>query len=245
MAKVIKKGNELDGQYKHYHNLTILGFLVCGVCFVLFALLGIGARNFGLAPILMLGFGGGGLFGGIMSQKASALRSGLEGEESTAQIVSGLPESYFGFQNIKVTYEGKTSELDMVVVGPTGVFIIETKNLNGTVVGHYENQYWTQKKVGQQGTPYSKNFYNPTKQVGTHTYRLAHFLRDRGINVYINNMVYFSNPETVVQIMGSSNIPVFSALAHGHSAIANHIAKGPNQIPKETVIAIAKLLNTL
>ncbi len=245
MAQIIKKSNELAEQYKSYKSLSSIGYWVCGICFVLFAVFAVGQHQFSLSIPLMFGFLGGGLLGGMMKQKSDALASGLSGEAATAQIVAALPDNYCGFQNLKVTFDGKQSELDMVVVGPTGVFIIETKNMGGTVVGNYDNPQWVQKKIGQQGTPYSRNFYNPVKQVGTHTYRLAHFLRENGINVHVDNMVYFSNPDTVIQLVGDPvSTPVFSALANSTSDLHLHILGGGQLIDNDTLIKIVKLLDT-
>ena len=48
-----------------------------------------------------------------------------------------------------------------------------------------------------------------------HTYRLAHLLRDNGFSVYVNDMVYFANPETVIRFLEApSKTPVFSALTN-------------------------------
>ncbi len=103
----------------------------------------------------------------------------------------------------------------MVVVTPTGVWIIESKNITGSVFGNYDSPMWTQRKEGRQGGSYTKTFCNPIRQVSTHTYRLAHLLRDNGFSVYVKDMVYFANPKTVIRFLEApSKTPVFSALAN-------------------------------
>lgn len=244
MAQIIKKNNDLLNKYRQYKRITLIGYGVCAIFFIAFAL-NMFSFNFGLSIPLMLGFVLGGFVGGMFKQKAEAVKSGLDGEMATAAIVSSLPETYCGFQNIKITFDGKQSELDMVVTGPTGVFIIETKNMNGAIVGNYDNPQWTQKKVGQQGTPYSKNFYNPIKQVGTHVYRLANYLRNNGVNIHVSDMVYFSNPDTFVQLIGiPTKTPVFTALGNGATEICNHILNGEQEISKEDLSKINALLNS-
>lgn len=248
MAQVVKKSNDLAKKYLKMKVLSIVGYVICGICFLSFAftMTSLRKENFQIYIALLIGFGAGGMFGGFMNQKAKALGSGLEGEIFTADIISALPETYFGVQNARIPYAGKTSELDMIVVGPTGVFIIETKNMNGTIVGNYESPQWTQKKIGQQGTPYSKTFYNPVKQVGTHVYRLANFLKSNGINVYVDSMVYFANPAAEIHLVGTpSQTPVYSALANGASEILEHIQNSEQKIEPDTLIQIATLLNQL
>lgn len=245
MARIVKKNNELREKYTKSREKMIIASLIAGASFVLWALNVIAIHSFNPVLIftLFVGFGGGAMYAGYMKQKVDAYKSGIEGENATAEIISALPDTYCGFQNLKITYEGKTSELDMVVVGPTGVFVIETKNLNGTIVGNYDNPQWVQKKIGQQGTPYSKNFYNPIKQVGTHVYRLANCLRKEGCSVYVNDMVYFSNPDTVVQLMGTpSKAPVFTALGNSAKEICDYILKNEQTISREMVCRINSLL---
>ena len=247
MAKIIKKSNHLREEYNKAKSASMLGFLASAIGFILFAVLAVGAHMFSVAIPLMFVFGGGGLIGSMFKQKADALASGLQGEAATAEIFTALPATeYCGFQNITISFDGKQSELDTVIVGPKGVFIIETKNMGGTIVGNYDNPQWVQKKVGQQGTPYSKNFYSPIKQVGTHTYRLAGFLRENGINVHVNNMVYFSNPDAVIQLLGDrANTPVYSALANSSSELLMEILDRDDCIDEPTLIKIINLLNAI
>lgn len=243
MAQVVKKTNDLIEKYTKSRNIAIIGFIVCGISFILFGVCAM-TFTFALSPVCMIGFLGGGGVGGFFSQKASALHSGIAGEETTADIIRSLPDYYCGFQNVRVAYDGKMSEIDMVVVGPTGVFIIETKNMNGTVVGNFDNPQWTQRKIGQQGTPYSRNFYNPIKQVRTHVYRLANYIRSNGVNVHIESMVYFSNPDTAIQLVGTpSDTPVFSALANSSYDICAYITNRPQILGGEQIRRIVNLLN--
>jgi len=246
MAKIVRKNDDLQRQYMKYKEEQKRAFIISGISFFLWMLNVIFFHSFNpiVIFVLFVGFGGGAAAGRYLKQKAEIYRSGAEGENATAEIIASLPDTYCGFQNVKITFDGKMSELDMVVVGPTGVFIIETKNLNGTIVGNYDNPQWVQKKIGQQGTPYSKSFYNPTKQVGTHVYRLANYLRSNGCSVHVNDMVYFSNPDTVVQLLGTpTKTPVFSALGNSGRDICNYILRNEQQISENVVYQIKRLLN--
>ena len=246
MARITRKNDDLLNKYYKYNKKKINAYIICGISFFFWMLNVIFINSFNpiLIFVLFVGFGGGGALGGYMKQKADSYKSGVDGENATAQIIASLPDTYTGFQNIRITFEGKTSELDMVVVGPTGVFVIETKNMNGTIVGNYDNPQWVQKKVGQQGTPYSKNFYNPIKQVGTHVYRLANYLRNNGCAVHVNDMVYFSNPDTAVQLLGTQpKTPVFTALGNSAREICDYILENEQQISENVVCQICELLD--
>ena len=192
MAKIIKKNDDLSKEYKRYKKKTILCMVACFLVFCLIQIIG---------PIALVGVVGCMILFGKCGNKVGILQSGLEGEEMTADIISAFPDSFYGFQNVKITYEGKTSEIDMIVVGPTGVFIIETKNMTGTIIGDYEDQEWVHKKQ-VNGVTQSKKFYSPVKQVGTHVYRLANYLKDNGCSVYVASLVFFENKDADVQISG-------------------------------------------
>ncbi len=138
-------------------------------------------------------------------------RYGAIGELKTEILLEQLlPADYTVIRNVKVTYDGKTSEIDNVVIGNTGVYIIEVKTMKGTVYADYDAHDWKKVKTDKYGIEHEKDFYSPVKQVGTHVYRLANVLRRSGIRAYVNAIVYFSDPEANVIISGEkNNIPIF------------------------------------
>lgn len=209
MAQIIKKNLNLEEEYEEQKSKFKTSLFICIGCFVGF--LPLSALSLGILAIpIMLGFLISGVYAAIFHKKYSILESGVFGEDELSDIIKRLPDEYYGFQNASVCFEGKKSELDMIVVGPTGVFVIENKNMNGHIVGDAENSHWIQHKIGRQGGEYSKEFYSPVKQVGTHVYRLAKNMRNNGFNTYVNAAVYFSNPEATVSISGEQKTPVFS-----------------------------------
>lgn len=137
------------------------------------------------------------------------LKRGLEGEQRTERILSHLPDHYTVISDLTIHADGKESQIDHVVVGPTGVFVIETKNLNGIIEGKEEDREFYQHKVGRAGGEYGKPFYNPTKQVGTHVWRVSQFLKEHRIHTWVYGAVFFSNPAARVHVVATKT-PVFS-----------------------------------
>jgi hypothetical protein len=175
--------------------------------------------------------------------KASSLKYGIKGERDTAALISRLPDGYYGIQNATVSFEGKQSEIDMIVVGPSGVFIVESKSRNGQIMGDYDAKYWTQHKVGRGGTPYSSDFYSPVKQVGTHVYRLAHFLRSRGIGINIEGAVYMSSENSSLSLRGTEGrIPVFTNTPDGIDRLYKFILSGKDNLSKQSIAVICNTL---
>lgn len=65
-------------------------------------------------------------------REARVWRRGAEGEKVIAEILeSELPDSYSVFNDVR--FPGRTSNIDHIVVGPSGVFVLNTKNWRGTV----------------------------------------------------------------------------------------------------------------
>lgn len=63
------------------------------------------------------------------SQQRKSWIKGAEGERIVAKHLYSLPEGYYVFNDVKIlTIRGN---IDHVVVGPTGIFALETKNYSG------------------------------------------------------------------------------------------------------------------
>lgn len=144
------------------------------------------------------------------------------GEEHARNNLMRLSNDYTILCDVLIEVDGKKSQLDFVVVGQTGIFVNEIKNLNGSITGREEDQQWRQDKVGRQGGNYSKSFYNPVKQVGTHVYRLSKLLQSHRINVWIQGVVYFTNPKTHVLVQ-TTKIPVYAQVEGGANEVISYI----------------------
>ena len=78
--------------------------------------------------------------------------------------------------------DGNTTQIDHIAIGPTGVFVIETKNRRGRVEGDENMRYWH-----IDGHP----FYNPVYQNKGHIDALNEVIDDPTIP--FSSMVVFSN----------------------------------------------------
>ena len=77
--------------------------------------------------------------------------------------------------------------------------MIETKNHNGFITCN--GDLWTQRKVGQLGTPYLGNIGCPSKQVKRYAILIRNLIRERlGIDLYINCTIVFANDDAVLHI---------------------------------------------
>lgn len=226
MAKIYSKTSALHSQLRSVRlKMFIFGGL-CGLCFVLWMLNIMIFHTFNptfLVPTFF-GFGASGLLASFFSKKHEVLSSGVAGETKTTQIIQKFPDTYSVITNAVINHDGRTSEIDAILIGPRGIFIIETKHHNGEIVGNSHDEKFTQYKIGQGGTPYSNQFYSPIKQVSTQVYRLSSYLKEKGINDWVQGIVYFSNPAATVEVEFDYNeIPVFSKSNDGEKELMAYV----------------------
>jgi len=126
-------------------------------------------------------------------------RIGAEGEEKIAELLSHLDGSYFVIHD--VVLPGMVKEnIDHVVLGPNGIFVLETKNHKGYIT--CQGDWWTQRKIGRRGTPYFGNIGNPSKQVKRKAVLLNEFIHNHfKVNFYINGIVVFANEKAKLKII--------------------------------------------
>jgi hypothetical protein len=117
-------------------------------------------------------------------------RAGLQGETALKQTLNSLSDDFVAFYNVPIN---NSKDIDCVLVGPKGVFIIEVKNHKGTII--YSENGWKQLKTGRGGTQYLGNLENPRKQLLANMHKFKTFLDENNIHVWIQPILVFTNPE--------------------------------------------------
>lgn len=85
---------------------------------------------------------------------------GKRGEANVRSILSKLPENDYIVRNdILLKTERGTSQIDHVVVSVYGIFVIETKNISGWILGDQYSDEWVKNVYGNK-----YRFRNPLKQ---------------------------------------------------------------------------------
>ena len=86
--------------------------------------------------------------------------------------------------------DGKTTELDVLMIGEEAVYVFESKNYSGWIFGNDTQRTWTQVLPKGRGRSQKEKFYNPVWQNKTHCETLKAFLPQ---GATINSVVLFSN----------------------------------------------------
>lgn len=133
-----------------------------------------------------------------------------KGAEFELDVVGKVKELYPTakvLQNLIIPKKnGKTTEIDVLVLTNKGFFVLECKNYNGFVVGKPDTKKWTifyHKK-------YKKTFYSPIVQNRGHVFAL----RDMFPKYFFSNMVIFSdNSKLAKEIFKAKEVKTFKGFS--------------------------------
>ncbi len=94
---------------------------------------------------------------------------GYLGERRVSVILSFLPsDKYKIINDLLIEVNGKTIQIDHIVISVYGIFVIETKNYKGWITGSDNSEYWTKNIFGNK-----YKFYNPIRQNKAHILALS------------------------------------------------------------------------
>ena len=125
-------------------------------------------------------------------------RRGQEGEDNAVQlIVQALDGNWHLFRNIVVPGINK-ADLDLVLVGPPGVWALEVKNFRGEYRNTGETWEW------KNGKNWKAAKVNPSRQANNSAYRLKNFLKADHVNVFVNSAVIWANSESQLTVENPS-----------------------------------------
>lgn len=199
-----RKKTYTEQKKEHYDGVIVVGFLIAilGVP-LLFLFSAVSIFGFILIVIGLIV-----ILGGYSS--GTSWVKGDAGEKRMSEYLQQLPKSFHVFNDVKLP--GSRGNIDHIVVGPTGIFVIETKNYSTSYI--VQNDKWYYK------TRYGPKLadHNPGKQVKSNAMRLRKFLIKRGIidkNYWVNSIVALNKKVTIkgklngYKIMKFGNIPWF------------------------------------
>jgi len=158
--------------------------------------------------------------------------SGLEGEQKALEILSSnLDNDHIILNSIDVEWDGQNIQIDNIIIGPTGVYIIEVKNHNSALSGRYDDRHFVQHKEGiyQNYDVPVKNF---CKQASWQVYNASRYLKNNGISTYINAAIFFTNIGADPLNIVTDKIPVFRY--RDRQKLIEYIRFGKQRLGKQT-----------
>lgn len=126
---------------------------------------------------------------------------GFSGEHHVGQVLAReLPQDYVLLNGLQLNRAA--GDIDHLVVGPSGVFVLETKTMAGRITCASDGT-WTRTKIGRAGTQYPAFVGDPASQALRNVMALRNYLRsrvprlfDRGNPLWIDGLLVFPHPRT-------------------------------------------------
>lgn len=138
----------------------------------------------------------------VMNKNLDIIRAGVEGEKLAKKHIKNLKKiDYKVIPNVIVPKsKGGFRELDFVIIGTKGVFVIETKNMSGYIYGDAEDTELTRTKTGRGNRTYDSTIGNPIQQVKGQVNALASYMKKKKINCNVDYIVAFTNEKASINI---------------------------------------------
>lgn len=106
-----------------------------------------------------------------------------------------IPEEYHVIDDVLFMSNGRSTQMDHIVVSPYAVFVIETKGNKGWILGGENSEYWTQIIYKRKST-----FYNPIQQNNGHIRFLKFLLKDLGYIPFVPIVVFNNEADLKVNV---------------------------------------------
>lgn len=117
-------------------------------------------------------------------RKAGNFYRGRSGEDLILNELAKLPDNYVCFSDIKIP--GAHGNIDLVLLGPTGVFAIEVKSSRGLIRYNHKNH-----QLMRNGFIFNKD---PLKQSMAESLELHNFfLRESNWDIFVEPILIFSS----------------------------------------------------
>lgn len=172
------------------------------------------------------------------------LEAGIQGENSLKnRLKQMLSDEYIALFNLPLPRGG---DIDCFLVGPTGAYLFDVKHHKGYIL--YCNGEWNQMKVGRRGKAYEvENFRDPSSQVKRGILEVKRWLKEKGVNLWIEGVVVFTNPQVKVfseDIEGIKVVKIdeLETVFNPEPGTANNGRKQRAYLSAEEVNAIATLV---
>ena len=138
--------------------------------------------------------------------RTEQVRQGAVGEQIvTAELTRQLPDDFVVLAGLQLPRGA--GDIDHLIVGPTGVFVVETKTMAGLIACD-ENGIWRRTRIGRGGA-FPAFIGDPVAQVQRNIFAVRQTLQPRlpqlfgARGVWIEGLVVFAHPRSVIQAEAS------------------------------------------
>jgi hypothetical protein len=162
------------------------------------------------------------------SWRRRGYRYGIRGEEAVSKALSALGNRHRVFNGL--TLPGVRGDIDHVVVGPGGVFALETKNYAGEIT--CAGDRWARRRNGK----WEEMERSPGKQATDNARRLTVFLEGCRVTVKVNPVVVLAGRNVRIRAR-SPAVPVVE-----RREIASYLAAQQDRLSAAEIRIISKYI---
>ena len=155
---------------------------------------------------------------------------GMYGEYLTFRELEKIKGTHRIITNVYLPCDnGKTTEIDLIYIHESGIYVIESKNYSGWILGNENDRYWTQVFKNKR----KEKFYNPIKQNATHIKSLINVCAIE--NEFVKSIIVFSKRCTLKNItVHSDNVSVINRNDLVEN-IKSHIGKSSIKLSEDRI----------
>ncbi len=154
-----------------------------------------------------------------------------------------LPEDYRCFYGLRFPCDGSDNTADMVVTGPTGVFLVQCCPQYGRPVeGSCDDKFWIRTRRFLPHISRYSLIPNPVRQARQLGFRLAYYLRSHGLPARVMNGVYLG---CISAVPGITDIPQDTPVLHSRDSLRQWVLDGSHPLEPEQLRLINELLELL
>ncbi|WP_051623499.1 nuclease-related domain-containing protein [Clostridium hydrogeniformans] len=225
MAKVIKNRSHMKNDILFTNFRMIfqgIKFLALAVLFIYILILQ--GRNRFINSYMIMIYGIYTIYRIIyLSKKKNILKQCIEGEKNFLKLAERLPKNYKVIHNLNLNYDGKKSKVDVVVVGDSGVFVIDIKNVTGTIKGNVYDEDLIQIKKTKEGDEFENKMFNPLPEVNSNSEKICAFLKENHIYINVQSMVVFVDDNVNLDLNGTCPTAYFEINDSKENLFINYI----------------------
>ncbi|WP_376694849.1 nuclease-related domain-containing protein [Wenzhouxiangella sp. EGI_FJ10305] len=138
--------------------------------------------------------------------------AGVEGEAAVLEQLKRLPDDFLILNRIRLPDETLTNgerELDFIVGGPTGLWVVEVKNTPGHVQVRPGEKHWPlARRAGCGSRPSWNAMPSPIEQARAQVAALERWLLKNGINARARAVIVLAHPEVAIADADAAEMPV-------------------------------------
>lgn len=138
--------------------------------------------------------------------------AGVEGEAAVLERLKTLPDDYTILNRVRLPDETLTNgqrELDFIVAGPSGLWVIEVKNTPGHLRVAPGQKHWPlARRAGCGSRPQWNAMPNPVPQARAQVAALERWLLKNGIATRVQAAIVMAHPEVAIEDARAAEVPV-------------------------------------